>query len=172
LLRAHGDGATGQWGSCGAVPGGGDRRVVAITARGLTDYAQMFDLDDAVLRQNSFLDCASGASTFGAQVRLRGGTVISVDPAYGGDAEEIRERVAANLAGAGSWLEQQSAALDWDYLGSAQAYIRSSALALDLFTSDFVANRRHYVAGALPQLPLPDGAVEIAVCANFLFAYG
>lgn len=45
-------------------------------------------------------------------------------------------------------------------------------MGLDLFTYDFIANRHHYVAGALPRLPLLNGAVDIAVCANFLFAYG
>jgi hypothetical protein len=150
---------------------GGHRVGIAITARGLNDYAQMFDLDDAVLGQNSFLDCASGASTFGAQVRLRGGTVISLDPAYSQDAEIIRGRVETYLAGARSWLMQQDDAINWDYLGSPDAYVCSSTVGLDLFTYDFTAHPCHYVAGALPRLPLPDNAVDIALCANFLFAY-
>ena len=151
----------------------GDRRPgVAITARGLTDYMHMFDLDDAALTQRSFLDCASGASAFGAQVRLRGGTVISVDPAYSSSVETIRERVQTNLAGARSWLMQRDAAINWDYLGSARAYIATSTMGLDLFSYDYTAHRHHYVVGALPRIPLPDNVVDVALCANYLFAYG
>jgi hypothetical protein len=132
---------------------------------------QMFDLDDAELHQSSFLDCASGASTFGAQMRLRGGTVLSVDPVHNEGAEAIRRRVETNLAGARSWLVQQDDAINWDYLGSPDAYVGASTAGLDLFTYDFAAHPCHCVAGALPQLPLPDNAVDIALCANFLFAY-
>jgi hypothetical protein len=98
---------------------------------------QMFDLDDAELHQSSFLDCASGASTFGAQMRLRGGTVLSVDPVHNEGAEAIRRRVETNLAGARSWLVQQDDAINWDYLGSPDAYVGASTAGLDLFTYEF-----------------------------------
>ena len=76
-----------------------------------------------------------------------------------------------NLARARSWLVQQDDAINWDYRGSPDAYVGASTAGLDLFTYDFMAHPRHSVAGALTRLPLPDNAVDIAVCANFLFAY-
>jgi hypothetical protein len=145
--------------------------AVAITARGLADYQLMFRLGEDSLRHNSFLDCGAGASSFGAQVRLRGGSVISVDPAYLEDAEAIRGRVEHNLAGARQWLTQHSSAVNWDHLGSIEDYLRGSELVLDLFIDDFATHPEHYIASALPHLPLPDNAVDIALCANLLFAY-
>ncbi len=76
-----------------------------------------------------------------------------------------------NLARARSWLVQQGDVINWDYRGSPDAYVGASTAGLDLFTYDFMAHPRHSVAGALTRLPLPDNAVDIAVCANFLFAY-
>jgi hypothetical protein len=144
---------------------------VAITARGLRDYAAMFDLDDTVLQRATFLDCAAGASAFGAQVRLQGGAVISADPAYRDGADAIRSRVAHSLAGAHSWLTQRHSAINWTFLGSIEAYVRSSELVLDLFVYDLLNNPQHYIAGAMPELPLPDNVVDVALCANLLFAY-
>jgi len=79
--------------------------------------------------------------------------------------------VETNLARARSWLVQQGDVINWDYRGSPDAYVGASTAGLDLFTYDFMAHPRHSVAGALTRLPLPDNAVDIAVCANFLFAY-
>jgi hypothetical protein len=98
----------------------------------------MFDLDDTELRQSSFLDYASGASTFDVQMRLRGGMVLSVDPAYSEGAEAICGRVETNLDGARSWLVQQDDAINWDYLGSPDAYVGASTVGLDPFTYDSI----------------------------------
>jgi hypothetical protein len=67
---------------------------------------------------------------------------------------------------------QHDAAINWDYLDSPAAYAATSTVSLDLFTYDYTDHPHHYVAGALPRIPLPDKAVDVAVCANFLFAYG
>lgn len=136
---------------------GGESQLVAITARGLGDYTRMFCLDENSLRENSFLDCASGASTFGAQLRLRGGSVISAAPTYRDGALAIRNRVEHNLAGAPAWLKQNSRSTNCDYLGSIDAYIRCSELGLDLFTHDLRSHPEHYLAAALPCLSLPPG---------------
>src|SRR5690606_8688826 len=55
---------------------------IAVTPRHLADYRIMFLRTDEELRSGRMLDCPAGASPFGAQVRARGGTVVSVDPAY------------------------------------------------------------------------------------------
>jgi hypothetical protein len=54
---------------------------VVVTPRPPSDYRNMFLLDDGLL-EGPILDCPGGASPFGAQVRARGGIVVSVDPAY------------------------------------------------------------------------------------------
>ena len=54
----------------------------------------MFALSDADLIAGPILDCPGGASSFGAQVRARGGDVVSVDPMYHASAAEILRRSA------------------------------------------------------------------------------
>ncbi|MGH3559010.1 MAG: hypothetical protein ACRDTK_16220 [Mycobacterium sp.] len=52
--------------------------AIAVTARGLDDYRQMFALDNDRLAQCSVLDCASGTSAFAAELRARGASTMRV----------------------------------------------------------------------------------------------
>src|SRR5690348_1556746 len=91
---------------------------IAVTARGLDDYRHMFALDDSTVTQYEFLDCAAGASAFGAELRARGGQVRSADPLYGAGLDAIRPRALHNLDHCEQWLGTHSDAIDWDHLGS------------------------------------------------------
>lgn len=148
-----------------------DAGLVATTSRGLRDYLHMFNLSRHQVGQARIADCAAGASAFGVQARGHGATVISIDPVYTNTAAHIRTRVEHNLAGARSWLTANHNAVNWDYLGEVADYVRHSQQCLDLFLGDFTTAPQHYLAAGLPRLPLRDGAVEIALCANYLFAY-
>lgn len=145
--------------------------AIAVTARGLFDYRSMFLLDDETINSASFLDCAAGASSFGAQVRARKGHVISVDPIYDQPTEEIVTRVRKNLANSGKWFADNDEAIDWNYLGTHLAYCRATDAIVDLFADDYRRSSDQYVAGMLPNLPLADDAVDICLTGNFLFAY-
>lgn len=128
----------------------------------------MFGLDDSSLTADSILDCAAGASPFGAQVRARGGWVTSVDPIYNQTAGEIMTQVVENLTHARDWLAAHTASIDWEYLGSPDAYIRASQVAADLFAVDYTAGPEHYVAAVLPRLPFPDRHFTLTLSANLL----
>ena len=142
-----------------------------MTARGLDDYRHMLDLDDAALAQCHFLDCASGASAFGVEVRGRGGQVLSVDPLYGAGLPAVHERALHNLNHCEQWLGTHTDIIDWDYLDSPAAYRRSGLRSLASFTADFTARPDRYLGASLPTVPLGDDTVDVALCANFLFAY-
>lgn len=157
------------WGHCGGVPH--ESSAVAVTARGLDDYRLMFDLDDEKLAHCYFLDCASGASAFGTELRARGGQVLSIDPLYGDGLDAVCERALHNMNHCEQWLGTHTDVIDWDYLSSPAAYRRSGLRSLALFRADFAAHPDRYLAAALPSIPLNDDAVDVALCANFLFAY-
>lgn len=154
--------------SCGVSNGS---TAVAVTARGLDDYRQMFALDDQTLTKCSFLDCASGASAFGAQLRASGGQVISADPLYRAGLDAVRERALHNLHNCEHWLSIHADIIDWDHLGSPAAYRRNGLRSLATFGADFVAHPDSYLSASLPRIPLHDDAVDVALCSNFLFAY-
>ena len=144
---------------------------VSVTPRPLFDYRREFALTDDDLTGGRILDCPGGASPFGAQVRARGGEVISVDPAYARDAEDIRGMVEQNLAATPDWIRTKGDAIDWSDLGSENALVRAFEPAADLFFTDFAAHPEHYLAASLPDLPLPDRHARLALSSFLLFAY-
>jgi hypothetical protein len=158
--------ATGQ----GAAPIGALDKLI-ITPRPLADYRNMFLLTNEELFGGRILDCPAGASPFGAQVRARGGDVVSVDPAYAKPRAELAERIQADLAKLEPWLRANPDQPDWTYLGSPGALLRGFELAVDLFLADYTANGEHYVAAALPALPFPDKHFSLALCSHLLFTY-
>jgi hypothetical protein len=143
----------------------------AITARSLDDYRHMFAFDEDALAQCDFLDCASGASAFGAELRARGGQVLSADPLYGAGLATVRERALHNLNNCEQWLGTHTDVIDWDHLGSPAAYRHNGLRSLASFSADFSAHPDQYLAASLPSIPLGDDTVDVALCANFLFAY-
>jgi hypothetical protein len=156
-------------GHSGGVPN--ESTAVAVTARGLDDYRQMFALDDDTLARCTFLDCASGASAFGAELRASGGQVLSADPLYGIGLDAVRQRASHNLNHCEQWLNTHTDVIDWDHLGSPATYREAGLRSLALFSADFAAHPDRYLAASLPSIPLHDDAVDVALCANFLFAY-
>jgi hypothetical protein len=143
---------------------------VAVTPRPLEEYRAMFLLTDDELAAGPILDCPSGASPFGAQVRARGGRVVSADPAYG-EADTLVARARADLDRIAAWHRSNPGAFDWDHLGSPEALAADWSDALDVFAEEFTPDGSRYVAAALPSLPFPDRHFTTAVSAFLLFVY-
>ncbi len=144
---------------------------LAITPRPLNDYRDMFLITDADLIAGPILDCPAGASPFGAQVRARGGTVISVDPAYSTSRAEIIARTRADVVRIAQWLSDYPDQFDWSYLGSVDSTVRKWEAAIEEFAADYRADGERYVAAALPALPFPDGYFRLALSSHLLFCY-
>lgn len=146
-----------------------DRLVV--TPRPLADYRNMFLLTDAELTGGPILDCPAGASPFGAQVRARGGSVLSVDPAYARPRAELVEGIMGDLARLETWLSTNPEYANWAYLGSPGALLRAWELAVDFFLADFEPDGERYVTAALPALPFPDKHFSLTLSSHLLFTY-
>jgi hypothetical protein len=144
---------------------------VAVTSRALADYRQMFLLSDDELRAGPILDCPAGTSPFGAQARARGGTVVSVDPAYEQDREELLNRSRSDIQRATAWVTANPQLVDWEHVGTPDAMRRAYELALDLFAADFALDGDRYVAAALPRLPFTDDSFRLALSSHLLFVY-
>ncbi len=142
-----------------------------ITSRPFSDYQDMFLLTDADLVAGPILDCPGGASPFGAQVRARGGTVVSVDPAYRIPREELSARVSRDLGHSATWTAENAHNFDWDYLGSPDSLRRLFEVSADMFFADYLSDRQRYVAATLPELPFSCAAFRLAVCSHLLFCY-
>jgi hypothetical protein len=144
---------------------------LVVTPRALADYRDMFMLTDDDLTGGPILDCPAGASPFGAQVRARGGSVISVDPVYALPPGDLMAVVREDIERAYTWAASQDASVDWSYLGSADAMRRAFELGADLFSMDYTSNRRWYVAARIAELPFSDRHFRLTVCSHLLFCY-
>lgn len=144
---------------------------LVITSRPLADYRNMFLLTEEELAGGPILDCPAGSSPFGAQVRARGGTVVSVDPAYALPRAELVRRLDLDLAKLGPWVSANAGNADWSYLGSPDALMRTWELANDYFLTDFAPDGERYVAASLPSLPFPDKHFSLTLSSHLLFTY-
>jgi hypothetical protein len=144
---------------------------IAVTPRPLSDYRNMFLLDDQDLVAGPILDCPGGASPFGAQVRARGGTAVSVDPVYDQPRDVLVERARADLDRTEAWMAANPGNFDWSYLGSARAVSRAFEVAAELFAADYAPDGRRYVAAGLPRLPFGDRRFRLALSGFLLFVY-
>jgi hypothetical protein len=144
---------------------------LVVTPRALADYRDMFVLTDDDLTAGPILDCPGGASPFGAQVRARGGTVVSVDPAYTAPLADLIAVVRADIQRTYTWAATQDATVNWAYLGSAEAMRRGFEVAADLFALDYAPASTWYVAARVTRLPFPDRHFRLALCSHLLFCY-
>lgn len=145
--------------------------TLVVSPRPLADYRTMFLLTDSELKAGPILDCAAGASPFGAQTRLRRGSVVSVDPLYEAPRDELVDLARRHTELVAQWVAANPDAFDWDYLGAAGPALRAWDLAIDLFALDYQPDGRRYVAAALPRLPFPDGHFRLTVSSHYLFSY-
>lgn len=141
------------------------------TPRPLADYRDMFLLTDDDLTAGPILDCPGGTSPFGAQIRSRGGTVVSVDPLYDVPRAELVERAAADLKNLMAWAAANPDNFDWSYLGSPAVMDRYWQTAAELFFTDFEPDGERYVVARLPSLPFADGEFRLALSSHLLFCY-
>jgi hypothetical protein len=132
----------------------------------------MFALSERDL-EGSILDCAAGPSSFNAEMRARGGRVVSVDPIYEFSADQIRSRVEAVRDTMIDQVRRQPRQFTWEIIRSPEHLEAMRLGAMNLFLDDFVtdAARQRYRPQSLPKLDLPDKGFDLALCSHFLFLY-
>ena len=133
----------------------------------------MFALTEADLASR-ILGCGDGPASFNADVTRRGGRIVSCDPLYQFDAEQIRQRIADTSAEVLAQARQNAHEFVWDdAIPNVDALERVRMAAMTTFLDDYEEGRREgrYVVAGLPSLPFTDGAFDVAICSHFLFLY-
>ncbi|MFI5868074.1 class I SAM-dependent methyltransferase [Streptomyces sp. NPDC051546] len=144
---------------------------VYLSGRTVDDYQRMFSLTGRDLKGRSILDCPAGSSDFALRARMLGAEVVSVDPLFDHDVDDLawrvrqdRERLVDNIGRSPEMFRP----------GAADRY-RSWAMPQEEFLADYARDRvkgtRHYVAAALPVLPFEDQSFDLALSAFLLFSY-
>jgi hypothetical protein len=138
--------------------------------RSFDEYVRMFALTEDDLR-GRILDCAAGPSSFQAELRRRGGSVVSVDPIYAHAPGQIRSRVEAARESMMRQVHGQPDQFRWEFIRSPHHLERVRMGAMEQFLEDYRADdaRARYLPQSLPKLDFPDRTFDLALCSHCLF---
>lgn len=140
--------------------------------RSYSEYRQMFALSEADLKR-SILGCGDGPASFNAEATQLGQRVLSCDPLYRWSAVEIGDRIAVTYDQVMAQTRANADTFVWTDMRSVEHLGQVRTAAMRTFLDDYESGRREgrYIAGALPELPFPDGAFDLGLSSHLLFLY-
>ncbi len=140
--------------------------------RSYAEYVSMFGLTEAELGYR-ILGCGDGPAEFNAELTKHGGTIVSVDPVYIFDVEQIKNRITETYATVMMQLRNNQHDFVWDAIPSIEKLGEVRMSAMEAFLADFEQGKQQgrYIAGELPALPFTNGQFDIALSSHFLFLY-
>jgi hypothetical protein len=146
---------------------------VALFGRTFDEYLSMFALDPAALKGRRIVDVAAGPSSFTAEAHARGIEAVAVDPMYGFSTDVLETHIRSDYARVLAEQRRKESLLRYGYFPSIDAAEASRRSAATRFLADYESGFLHdrYRGAALPRLPFPDRAFDLALCAHLLFTY-
>lgn len=140
--------------------------------RSYDEYVAMFDLTKADLGRR-ILGCGDGPAAFNSELTKRGGKVVSIDPVYVFDAEQIRGRITETYGTVMTQMRKNHGDYIWEVIPSVDQLGQLRMSAMETFLADFVAGKKEgrYVSGELPSLPFGCAEFDLALSSHFLFLY-
>ena len=140
--------------------------------RSFDEYRRMFALSDADL-QRRIVDCGAGPASFNRQATRAGAGVISCDPLYRWEADEIRERIAATYDAVLAETRRNQQEFVWTAISSVEELGTIRMAAMEEFLGDYTMGKvaGRYVDAVLPELPFLDASFDLALCSHLLFLY-
>jgi SAM-dependent methyltransferase len=140
--------------------------------RSFEEYQRMFALTEDDLRLR-LLDCGAGPASFNVQATRGGARVISCDPLYHWDADDIQQRIAETYDKVIDQTRLNRDEFVWDAIPSVEALgaLRMAAMSEFLVDYEFGKPAGRYVEAELPVLPFLDDSFDLALCSHLLFLY-
>ncbi|MDY7008809.1 MAG: SAM-dependent methyltransferase [Cyanobacteriota bacterium] len=140
--------------------------------RNLDEYISMFDLTSEE-KKLKIIDCAAGPSSFNYEMTFQRYNVISCDPIYQFNADEISQRIQATSQ---NIIDQVKANYDtfvWQNLQSPENLLKVRMATMEKFLLDFSdgCRQKRYLTAELPKLPFDHHRFDLALCSHFLFLY-
>ncbi len=140
--------------------------------RSYDEYVEMFGFTKVDLGRR-ILGCGDGPAAFNAELTKRGGNIVSVDPIYVFDAEQIRGRISETYEIVMAQMRKNQSDYVWGAIPSVAQLGNLRMSAMKTFLADFDAGKTEgrYIPGKLPSLPFENGQFDIALSSHFLFLY-
>jgi len=140
--------------------------------RSYDEYVSMFGLTEVDLGLR-ILGCGDGPAAFNSVLTKQGGNVVSVDPIYVFNAEQVRGRISETYETVMAQMCKNQSDYVWGAIPSVEQLGSLRMSAMETFLADFDAgkNEGRYIPGELPSLPFENGKFDIALSSHFLFLY-
>lgn len=140
--------------------------------RCFSEYESMFLLSDNDLSK-FILGCGDGPASFNAELTRRGGKVVSVDPLYAYDVDDIRKRVDETFDQVIQETRMSMNEFVWENIRSVEELGKVRMNAMHDFLSDYPKGKieKRYIAESAPNLSFADGSFDLAIVSHFLFLY-
>lgn len=140
--------------------------------RSFTEYVKMFALESKHLKSR-ILSCGDGPASFNCEMNKRGYSVISVDPIYQFNAEQIEQQINRNYNDVIEQVPNSKDDFVWDTIPSVDALGQICLAAMREFLADYEQGKKgqRYRAESLPSLSFDTGQFDLALCSHFLFLY-
>lgn len=140
--------------------------------RSYDEYVSMFGLTEVELGLR-ILGCGDGPAAFNSVLTQQGGNIVSADPIYVFDAEQIKGRISETYETVMAQLRKNQSDYFWEAIPSVEQLGSLRMSAMETFLADFEAgkNEGRYIPGELPSLPFENERFDIALSSHFLFLY-
>lgn len=140
--------------------------------RSLDEYQKMFRLSPTDLDQ-AILGVGDGPASFNAEMTALGKSVISVDPVYEFQANEIETQFHAVVDGIIAQVQATPGDWVWSYHRSPDHLKENRIKVLQTFVTDYDNGKAEgrYILGELPHLTFATAQFDLALCSHFLFLY-
>ena len=140
--------------------------------RSYSEYCRMFGLSEYDLSK-TIVGVGDGPASFNAEGTRKGCSIISIDPIYGFDGDQIERRF---LEVREEVLRQTRANRDkfvWGAIRNIEhlSYERERALYRFLEDYEQQAEQSRYIVGELPNLPFEGKRFDLALVSHLLFLY-
>jgi len=114
-----------------------------------------------------------GPASFNAEMHASGKRVVSIDPIYVYDANQIARQFHSVVDGIIAQVKATPDDWVWTYHHSPDQLREHRVGVLERFRADYETGRREgrYVVGELPRLQFKDSQFDIALCSHLLFLY-
>jgi hypothetical protein len=140
--------------------------------RSFPEYVEMFALSDDDLAK-PILGCGDGPASFNAELTKLGGSIVSVDPLYAYDADDIKRRIEETFHQVIQETRMNMNEFVWQNIRSVDELGKIRMNAMHDFLSDYPKGKleKRYVAESAPILSFSDDSFGLAVVSHFLFLY-
>lgn len=138
--------------------------------RCFNEYVSMFFLSGTDLSKY-ILGCGDGPASFNSELTCRGGSIISIDPIYKFNADDIKKRINETYDNVIEQTKKNTDEFRWDNIKSIEALGRIRMDAMNNFLEDYRKNSHRYLPEELPTLSFGDAEFDLALCSHFLFLY-